>query len=178
MKYLFFLYFLSFSSLLNAQRKINEKDILKINKEIETEISILKDSLNNFEKNITPIDLEFKTDIYKIEKLAEKKININYSTIGMSNTVFELEKNYDKLLNKYYKILVEKLNSEDKEKLKKSQKNWLNFRNSERILVGIISKTQYSGGGTIQSNIRAGKICEITKKRVYEIKEYIDQFIE
>lgn len=178
MKYLFFLYFLSFSSILNAQRKINEKDILKIKTEIETEISIFKDSLNNSEKNLKPIDLEFKTDIYKIEKLAEKKISINYSTIGMSNTVFELEKNYDKLLNKYYKILAEKLNYEDKEKLKKSQKNWLKFRDSERILVGIISKTQYSGGGTIQSNIRAGKICDITKKRVYEIKEYIDQFIE
>jgi uncharacterized protein YecT (DUF1311 family) len=178
MKYLLLFCFSLFSFISNAQRELNKKDILKINSEIETEILNFKDSLRNSEKYLKPINLEFEIDIYKIEKLAEKKMNINFSTAGMSNAVFELEKGYDKLLNKYYKILIQKLNSKDAEKLKKTQENWIAFRDSERILVGIISKVEYSGGGTIQNNIRAAKICEITRKRVYEIKEYIDQIIE
>ncbi len=45
-------------------------------------------------------------------------------------------------------------------------------------MIGIVSQNEYSGGGTIQSNLRASRICEITSKRVFEIKEHIDQFIE
>lgn len=161
-----------------AQRKINKADIIKINTEIENEVLKLNDSLIKADKYIKPFNLEFKSDIYKIEKLADKKISIDYSTAVMTDAVYELEKGYDKLLNKYYKILYSKLKTEDKEKLKISQKNWIKFRDSERIMIGIVSQNEYSGGGTIQSNLRASRICEITSKRVFEIKKHIDQFIE
>ena len=178
MKNILIFTFLLHSIISFSQRAVNKTDILKINAEIEAEIIKLKDSLINANKYLTPNDLEFKSDVYRIENLADKKIEIDYSTAGMSKAVFELEKGYDKLLNKYYLILSKKLKPEDREKLKISQRNWLKFRDSERILIGIISKDEYYGGGTIQSNIRASSICEITKIRVYEIKEHIDLFIE
>ena len=84
----------------------------------------------------------------------------------MTNAVYELEKGYDKLLNKYYKILYAKLKPEDKEEFKKSQSNWIKFRDSERIMIGIVSQDEYSGGGTIQSILKASRICE-SRKRVH-----------
>ena len=161
-----------------AQREVNETDILKFNQEIDNDIIKLKDSLTNSKNYLSKIDLEFKSDIYRIEKLANKKIEVNSTTMGMTKAIFELEKGYDQLLNKYYQVLIRKLKSEDIEKLKISQRNWMAFRDSERVLVGIVSKDEYSGGGTIQGNIRASRICEMTKVRVYNIKEHIDQFIE
>ena len=161
-----------------AQREVNETDILKFNQEIDNDIIKLKDSLTNSKNYLSKIDLEFKSDIYRIEKLANKKIEVNSTTMGMTKAIFELEKGYDQLLNKYYQVLIRKLKSEDIEKLKISQRNWMAFRDSERVLVGIVSKDEYSGGGTIQGNIRASRTCEMTKVRVYNIKEHIDQFIE
>ena len=156
-----------------AQREVNETDILKFNQEIDNDIIKLKDSLTNSKNYLSKIDLEFKSDIYRIEKLANKKIEVNSTTMGMTKAIFELEKGYDQLLNKYYQVLIRKLKSEDIEKLKISQRNWMAFRDSERVLVGIVSKDEYSGGGTIQGNIRASRICEMTKVRVYNIKEHI-----
>ncbi len=75
-----------------AQRKINKADIIKINTEIENEVLKLNDSLIKADKYIKPFDLEFKSDIYKIEKLADKKISIDYSTAVMTDAVYELEK--------------------------------------------------------------------------------------
>ncbi|MBO0591654.1 DUF1311 domain-containing protein [Cellulophaga sp. E16_2] len=176
MKYVLILCFLLNSFLLIAQREVNETDIIKFNKQIDNEIIKLKDSLRNSNDYLSTIDLEFKSDIYRIETLAEKKIGVDNTTMGMTKAIFELEAGYDKLLNKYYQILLKKLKNEDTEKLKESQRNWITFRDSERVLIDIMAKDEYSGGGTIQRNIRAGKICEITKTRVYEIKEHIDQF--
>ena len=178
MKYILTFSFLLYSFLLMAQREVNETDILKFNQEIDNDIIKLKDSLTNSKNYLSKIDLEFKSDIYRIEKLANKKIEVNSTTMGMTKAIFELEKGYDQLLNKYYQVLIRKLKSEDIEKLKISQRNWMAFRDSERVLVGIVSKDEYSGGGTIQGNIRASRICEMTKVRVYNIKEHIDQFIE
>jgi len=171
--------FLLLPLLLCAQREITEEDLSKINTEIEVESIRLKDSLTENEGIVVnPLDIPFELDVFKIEKLAEKKMNIDYTTSGMTNAVYELEKGYDKLLNKYYKILVEKLNTEDKEKIKIAQRNWLKFRDSELEMIWVMSNDEYTGGGTIQKNIRAAKVCDLTKKRVYQIKEHIDQFVE
>ncbi len=178
MKYILTFSFLLFSFLSTAQREVNKTDILKFNKEIDYEIIKLKDSLTNSNNYLSKIDLEFKSDVYRIEKFAEKKIDVDNSTMGMTKAIFELEKGYDQLLNKYYQVLLKKLMPEDSERLKTSQRNWISFRNSERVLIGIVSQEEYSRGGTIQKNIRASRICEMTKKRVYEIKEHIDQFAE
>ncbi|SNR13873.1 lysozyme inhibitor LprI family protein [Tenacibaculum jejuense] len=178
MKYILTFLFLLISFFITAQREVNKTDILRFNKEIDDEIITLKDSLANSKNYVSQIDLEFKLDVYRIEKFASKKINVDNTTMGMTKAIFELEKEYDKLLNKYYQILLKKLKPEDYEKLKMSQRNWISFRDSERALIGIVSQEKYSGGGTIQKNIRASRICEITRKRVYEIKEHIDQFSE
>ncbi|MGA9637810.1 lysozyme inhibitor LprI family protein [Flavobacterium sp.] len=163
----------------NAQSESTKTKLTEINAQVAKETAKYKDSLTNAGGSYAqPLDIEFKTDVYNIEKLADKKIEVDYSTAGMTNVVFELNNNYDKLLNKYYSILLNKLSVKDQEQLKVSQRNWLKFRDSEIELIGVISKEEYTGGGTIQSNIRASQICDLTKNRLFEIKEHLSQFLD
>jgi len=160
-------------------REMTESDLAKFKQEIQIESIKLrenllnKDYLSDFEKQIS---VNFQVDTFKIERLLSKRISIDYSTTGMVTATFDSEKEYDKLLNKYYQILLKKLNESDKEILKKSEKNWLQFRESERKLNLEIAKEQYSGGGTIQSVIIASGYVELTKKRLLEIYIYLSRF--
>ncbi|KJD33203.1 hypothetical protein PW52_14235 [Tamlana sedimentorum] len=171
-----FLLIFSFSF---GQRKLTESELINIQTQIEKDAVKLKDSLNsNKDEFTTEYEIEIKIDLYKVNELRKRKIEIDWSTAGMSNAVYQEEKGYDKLLNKYYSILKNKLSTEDRKALTESQRNWIKFRDSERKLSSIISYDQYSGGGTIQSNIRAGKFCEITEQRLIEIIGYINRIVE
>jgi uncharacterized protein YecT (DUF1311 family) len=167
------------TSLSFGQRKITESELTYIHTQIEKDAVKLRDSLNlKKDEFTTEYETEIKVDIFKINELRKRKIEIDWSTAAMSNSVYEEEKGYDKLLNKYYSILKKKLSAEDRKVLTESQINWIKFRDSERKLSSVISYEQYSGGGTIQSNIRAGKFCEITEKRLLEIINYINRIVE
>ncbi|MGO4822125.1 MULTISPECIES: lysozyme inhibitor LprI family protein [unclassified Flavobacterium] len=166
-------------TLANAQSEITKAKLAEIKAQVEKETIKLKDSLIKANKGADiPLDIAFKTDLYRAEKLADKKVSIDYSTSGMTTAIVELNNDYDKLLNKYYTILLKKLNPKDQDKLKIAQRNWIKFRDSEIQLIGTVSKSEYSGGGTIQSNIMAGRISDLTKNRLYVIKEHLNQFID
>ncbi|MCD4791683.1 MAG: DUF1311 domain-containing protein [Bacteroidales bacterium] len=151
------------------QKEINKKaELLK--QKLEA-----KEYISDFEKQTV---ISFKTDTFKVEQMLSLRMDNDYTTTGMVNTMYEAEKEYDKLLNKYYKILLKKLNESDQEALKQSQRNWIKFRDSERNLNGIISKPEYSGGGTIQNIFVASEYFEITKNRVIELYHYISRFFE
>lgn len=166
-------------TIVSAQSELTEAKLVQIKAQLETQTIKFKDSLiKAAEGDATPLDIEFETDVYRVEKLADKKVAIDYTTSGMTAAIVQLNNDYDKLLNKYYVILMKKLNPKDQEKLKVAQRNWLQFRDSEIQIIGIISKTVYSGGGTIQSNIMAGRISDLTKNRLLSIKDHLNQFLE
>lgn len=150
----------------------------------KAEVSVVADSLklyleqggnfySDYEKELT---VQFDVDTFKIEQLSILLMEINYSTSAMMEATLMLEKNYDLLLNKYYKTLYNKLNNDDKLKLKESQRNWIQFRDSERKMNMALSKDEYSGGGTIQPFFLASKLTSITRTRVIELYGYLHRF--
>ena len=162
-----------------GQRQISNIELRKIKAKIEKDAMHYKDSLNERKDVFTSnYEIEFKCDAYKVRELRKRRISIDWTTVGMSKAVYDEERAYDSLLNKYYQVLLSKLTAEDQLKLRESQRNWLKFRDSERELNGIISKDEYSGGGTIQSNLRAAGYCEITEKRLFEIVAYLEWIME
>lgn len=179
MKNRLFILILLSGALANAQEEITKTKLAEINREVAQETTKYKDSLTKVSgAYVDPLDIEFKTDIFKIEQTVKKKIDIDYTTAGITTYVMELNKDYDKLLNKYYTILLKKLSSKDQEKLKTTQRNWLKFRDSEIQLIDVVSKDEYSGGGTIQSNIQASRIKELTEARLIDIKNHLNQFMD
>jgi uncharacterized protein YecT (DUF1311 family) len=153
---------------MKAMRQQIEKEAQKLRQELE------KEGYNSdFEKQVS---IEYQLDAFKIDQLLKRRIDIDYSTAGMVNATYEAESEYDKLLNTYFLKLQNKLSNEDKAILKQSQKNWLQFRDSERKLNSLLAKDEYSGGGTIQSNITSAYYLDLTKSRVKGLVDYLLRF--
>ncbi len=162
--------------LAQTPQSISEADLLKIKQEVQKESEQLKAALlkkdyqSDDEKQLI---VAFQLDTFVIEKLQSKKMELDYSTLGMVNAMNDTESEYDKLLNKYYQLLVKKLNDTDKEVLKQSQRNWIQYRDSERKLNSQLANEEYTGGGTMQRVVVASRYADITKQRVEELYLYL-----
>lgn len=93
----------------------------------------------------------------------------NYMTSGMMNCYAEARDAWDKELNKYYKLLMDILSADEKEKLRKSQRSWLTYRDNELDFSGT---TYYNLDGTMWRVTAAQRSCEIVKQRALELKDY------
>jgi uncharacterized protein YecT (DUF1311 family) len=160
----------------NSPKEISPEILKKIKAEVEVQIPKLKLKLSKQELNAD--EIEFKIDTFRIETIASKRMEIDYSTTGINITVDELTISYDKLMNKYYGKLMKLLKPEDKKILFTAQKAWLVFRDAELNLIGIMTDDQYSGGGTIQSNIRMGQYSSLVIERTIEIFNYYNRIIK
>ena len=145
----------------------------ELEKELMTKVEKL---VVNFKKTLNKDEVSwnsFKVDTFMIERYIDLRMETDYSTHGMNQTMYEAEKRYDKLLNKYYKVLLGKLQGEDKKVLIETQKSWITFKNNEIKLISTFYSDKYTGGGTMYSNIRVGSVFEITKKRAIELALYM-----
>ena len=77
---------------------------------------------------------------------------------------------YDKLLNKYYRLLMGLLSEEGKTALRNAQRKWLEMRNLEFEFINQL----YHGelGGTMYIPIANDVKKEFVKQRVAELKDY------
>lgn len=160
----------------NRLQEISPEILKKIEAEVEVQIPKLKLRLSKQELNVD--EIEFKIDTFRIETIASKRMEIDFSTTGMNITVDESTTSYDKLMNKYYGKLMKLLKPEDKKILITAQKAWLLFRDAELKLIGTMTDDQYSGGGTIQSNIRMGQYSSLVVERTKDIFNYYNGIIK
>ena len=119
------------------------------------------------------ISEQFKQDTAYIE--LKYRADTDYTTMGMIAANIELEKDYDELLNKYYKILLTKLNNEQKKTIRDSQRNWIKLRDSDREVVAMLREKVYkdAGGGSMWGVISSGALVDITKQRVVQIYNFL-----
>ncbi len=179
MKKIFVLLMMSVIFQLNyaqSPREINDDELAKYQKEIRLDAIKLRQKLSKEEYDESlnkEFSIEFQIDTFCIERLLEKRIAINYSTAGIIRATYEAEMEYDKLLNKYYLMVLKRLKATDKPVLKQAQRNWILFRDSERIFNSSISKDEYSGGGTMQRVLVSNRNFEMTRERVFELIDYL-----
>ena len=150
---------------------------------LESIKAIVEKQVLAFEKTLSKQDMtadaiEFAIDTFRIEQILLKRIDIDYSTAGMNNSIREMESSYDKLMNKYYNKLLKILRSDDRKILIAAQKAWLVYRDAEVKLIGTITDPAYSGGGTMQSNIATGNYADLVVRRTIQIFQYYLSVIE
>lgn len=148
----------------------------KINAEADREAAAYRKTLKLEDHSADWI--EFSTDTFRIARINDKRMDVDFSTQGMNETVMETAGAYDRLLNKYYKKLLNWLKPEDKPVLIAAQRAWLAYRDAERKLIGVTRKEEYSGGGTIQSNIYTGMYASMVETRAVEIFNYYDELVK
>lgn len=129
----------------------------------------------NRDKDDDALEIEFVADTMRIERtVGFIEDDGRYSTPDMHNTLSFQMAEYDKLLNKYYKLLMNKLSDEDKAKFREAQRVWLKYRDSEeKINSEIIAPNKYTGGGTMWPLIARGRTLSIVKERVFGLYEFI-----
>lgn len=163
---------------LHAQdmREFTTQDSIKLGAQVEIKARHLRDSLLNVDNYRSDYDKQLQVDyaveVFRIEEFETGQLEFDWSTSGMAASGYRALDEYDKLLNKYYKMLMSKLATEDKAVLKTTQQNWLKFRDSERELAKALWKDEYSGGGTLQRLVYVSRLLETTKQRVEELYYY------
>lgn len=163
-------------------RRLNKTDSLQIEAEVDAKARKLRDALikqGEFDYAYSEwLGVEFTVDTFRIKESQRLQLDIDYSTSGMTMSAMYVEEEYDKLLNKYYHLLLRSLSDEDKEILRRSQRNWMSFRDSERKLNSILLKPYYSGYGTIHKVFASARDAEITRSRVIELYDYLMRKVE
>lgn len=115
--------------------------------------------------------VEQQSSIDETEKQCMSK---NYSTAGMNNCTNAAQVQWDAEMNKYYTLLMKKLNKEEGLKLKEAQRAWIKYRDKEFEFINFRYFEAYEG--TIYTNIAAADKLEIVKNRAVKLKEYYGIF--
>ncbi len=128
-----------------------------------------------WDKEDDAFEIEFVTDTMRIERtIAFLEDDGHYSTMDMHNSISYRMTEYDKLLNKYYRLLMNKLSDGDKVKLRDAQREWLKYRDSEeKINNEIIAPNNYMGGGTMWPLVARARTLDIIVERVCSFYEFI-----
>jgi uncharacterized protein YecT (DUF1311 family) len=116
--------------------------------------------------------IQFTIDTFKINQYTKRKMIYFYTTNGMNMVVNEETHRYDSLMNVYYFKLKNELSTKDQQILKIAQLSWLNYRDKELDLIGLLRDEKYSGGGTIQSNLFTGMHNSLVIQRTIELFEH------
>ena len=156
--------------------EVTPQVLQKIRADIEMQIPALKEKL--LKQEYTSDSIEFSLDTCRIEQIVTKRMDIDYSTLGMNITINEKTAAYDKLMNRYYNKLLKVLKPADKKNLVATQKAWLGYRDAKKNFIGTMTKEVFSGGGTIQSNIATIAYSEIVVKRSVDIFNYFDNIVK
>lgn len=157
-------------------KEITPQILQKIISEVDKEAKIYEDNLSV--EDLSKDLISFSLDTFKIEHIVSKRMDIDYSTAGMNNTMDERTKAYDVLLNRYYNKILKLLKPEDKKALINAQKAWIAYRDAEMKLISTLTKDEYSGGGTIQSNIASGAYSDLVVNRTIELFRYYDSILK
>ncbi|TNE54144.1 MAG: DUF1311 domain-containing protein [Bacteroidetes bacterium] len=93
------------------------------------------------------------------------------TTMGMIDCYSWALSEWDQELNKYYGLLMNILSEDEKTQLKKSQRNWIAYRDQE---VKFSNEFHYNIQGTLYRIIAAARQMELTRNRALELKDYLD----
>lgn len=147
---------------------IPEKFITPITASINEELEFLKEG----NKISTDEEIKFCIDTVTLEKFVALSIDEDYKTSVMVNATYDAAKGYFKLIDRYYKLILGRLNTTDKKVLINNQNSWLSFLNNEKSLFDILRKDKYSGGGSMQSTTSADRYFNVVKARAIELFTY------
>jgi uncharacterized protein YecT (DUF1311 family) len=98
-------------------------------------------------------------------------LDSNMTTIGMNECTRLATEEWEKELNKYYKLLFNCLSNDEKVKLKEAQRQWLMYREKE---IAFSIEMYGNKDGTMWTNVSSARILEIVKQRTIELKEYFE----
>lgn len=131
-----------------------------------------------YSQKILEVQQEFKQDTARIESHVRNSFLAN--TADFVQCMYYLFDEYDKLLNKYYRLLMSTLDEEGKAALKSAQVNWIKYQTADRKLLDNISMQIYKNmeGGTMSNYLSAPLYGYMVKDRAIELYNYYSAIVE
>ncbi len=111
-----------------------------------------------------------------IDKEEQQCMEKNLTTAGMINCSYQARVKWDAQINKYYALLMKKLNSDQRLHLKEAQRAWIKFRDLEFKNIESIYFSP-SRIGSINLNFVAGHKEMIVKERAETLKAHYETLI-
>lgn len=149
----------------NAEEKSQSQKVSS-EKEKKVEAKSQKDNLGK--KSSGTYTKELNSRMEKLEKEMQSKLDSGV-TSEMVNANNELYEAWDKELNKVYKLLMEKLPADRKEKLKKDQRAWVKIKEEKAN-----EAAKEADGGTLAGVLYSGTATGLTKDRAIELAKMYD----
>ena len=149
----------------NAEEKSQSQKVSS-EKEKKVEAKSQKDNLGK--KSSGTYTKELKNRMEKLEKEMQSKLDSGV-TSEMVNANNELYEAWDEELNKVYKLLMERLPSDRKEKLKNAQRAWIKSKEEKANEVA-----KEANGGTLAGVLHSGTAASLTKDRAIELAKMYD----
>ncbi len=162
-------------------KEILQQLIAEVRQEADAYAGALKqeyDSVKGEFPGLSEETLKFSKDTFSIERMYNKRVNIDYSTAGINEALAVKAEAYQRLITKYFDKLIRRLAPEDGKTLIAAQDAWTQFYRKEMELMYTLVKKPYSGGGTIQSNIIQHHKAESIKNRAVVLFTYYDTMLK
>lgn len=139
-------------------------------------ILILGLSTCSFTMESSNLKAQYEKEIKLIENEMEGiMIKGDYTSSSMNEAGSYRYKEADKLLNKYYQLLIKNLSKDQQNQLIKSQKKWIEYRDEEFELYSNIYFDMYNFG-TMGPQLYYGYIYGFVDTRIHEIISLIESF--
>ncbi|WP_294675602.1 hypothetical protein [uncultured Fluviicola sp.] len=138
------------------------------------EKTTFKEGMSEFADSIQRL---FLKDTFIVENLYRKQLDADATTLGMNKAALACASEYELLIDKYYTILLDKMNPEDRELVISWQANWKVLMEKERALTGKLMKEEYSGGGSIHSLTYTSRLMNAQKEHVLILIDYLTHLI-
>ena len=149
----------------NAEEKSQSQ---KVSSEKEKKVGAKRQKDNLGKKSSGTYTKELNSRMEKLEKEMQSKLDSGV-TSEMVNANNELYEAWDKELNKVYKLLMEKLPTDRKEKLKKDQRAWVKIKEEKAN-----EAAKEADGGTLAGVLYSGTATGLTKDRAIELAKMYD----
>ena len=122
--------------------------------------------------NISEVRSRVEEELKQVEEqeaILEENLQNVTSQMEMNQIAAEQYQLWDDELNAIWKTLKEVLDPEKMEKLTAEQREWITYKENEIKAAGAEFE-----GGTMRSAIESSEGMDLTKKRVYELVEYLE----
>lgn len=132
------------------------------------------DGMSEFSDSILRLFLE---DTFVVENLYRRQLSKDITNLGMNKASLACASEYELLVDKYYGILLSKMNPDDRQMLVSWQNDWKTLMEKERTLIGKLMQEEYSGGGSVQSLTYTSRLMKAQKDHVLILIDYLSQLI-
>lgn len=155
-------------SLLNYTSLINEIiSELFLDEESGSDNSVEDDEYYYNENNeLYPAN---KDDKHPIDTWIEKELEKDGTTLGQCSALWEATEKWDTELNASYRRLMNKLGTQEAQKLKEAERAWIKFKDSDITFMGSIYSLK---DGTLYKVSHSGDVMNITQSRALELLAY------